>query len=376
MGPGLIWGLDFAPDAIRPVDHCDGGATGGFRWLHLNLADHGTRQWIEGAAMLPEAVRELILSPDTHQRALVDGDTVGCVLHDFERDFDVADTARVGALRMALTPTLMLTTRLHPLRCADIARHRLERTKGVIGGAQALGLLVGAIAENIADISRTLSADIQRAEDAFLEGHHPPQPRDLVGIRRRLAQLRGAQALDLLVGAIAENIADISRTLSADIQRAEDAFLEGHHPPQPRDLVGIRRRLAQLHRLLAGARGVFQRLERDEELPDALLPTVEKLTQRLQALDADILEGQAQLRLLRDELDIQAAQRTNQNLYILSIITALMLPATLVTGLFGMNTGGMPFAGASHGTLTATLVAAGAAGVSYFLLRWMGFMRR
>jgi zinc transporter len=269
--------------------------------------------------MLPEAVRELILSPDTHQRALVDGETVGCVLHDFERDFDVADTARVGALRMALTPTLMLTTRLHPLRCADIARHRLERTKGVIGGAQ---------------------------------------------------------ALDLLVGAIAENIADISRTLSADIQRAEDAFLEGHHPPQPRDLVGIRRRLAQLHRLLAGARGVFQRLERDEELPDALLPTVEKLTQRLQALDADILEGQAQLRLLRDELDIQAAQRTNQNLYILSIITALMLPATLVTGLFGMNTGGMPFAGASHGTLTATLVAAGAAGVSYFLLRWMGFMRR
>jgi zinc transporter len=96
----------------------------------------------------------------------------------------------------------------------------------------------------------------------------------------------------------------------------------------------------------------------------------------LQALDADILEGQAQLRLLRDELDIQAAQRTNQNLYILSIITALMLPATLVTGLFGMNTGGMPFASASHGTLTATLVAAGAAGVSYCLLRWMGFMRR
>jgi len=106
MGPGLIWGLDFAPDAIRAVDHCDGGTTGGFRWLHLNLADHGTRQWIEGAAMLPEAVRELILSPDTHQRALVDGDTVGCVLHDFERDFDVADTARVAQEIAASAPEI------------------------------------------------------------------------------------------------------------------------------------------------------------------------------------------------------------------------------------------------------------------------------
>lgn len=304
---------------MRPVSHCDGAQAGTFRWLHLNLADHGTRQWIESAAILPEAVRDLMLSPDTHQRALVDGDTVGCVLHDFERDFDVADTARVGTLRMALTPGLMLTTRLHPLRSADIARYRLERSKGAIGGPQ---------------------------------------------------------ALDLLIGAIAENIADISRTLSMDVQRAEDAFLEGHHPPEARDLIGIRRRLAQLHRLLSGSRGVLQRLEQDEELPEVLLPTVEKLAQRLQSLDADILGVQAQLRLLRDELDIQAAQRTNQNLYILSIITALMLPATLVTGIFGMNTGGMPFAQAPHGTLVASLVALSAAGLTYFLLRAMGFMRR
>jgi Mg2+ and Co2+ transporter CorA len=285
----------------------------------LNLADHGTRRWIEQADTLPTAVRELLLSPDTHQRALVDSGAVGCVLHDFERDFDVADTARVGALRIALTPTLMLTTRLHPLRSADIARNRLERGAAEIGPAQ---------------------------------------------------------ALELLVGAISENIADISRTLSADVQRAEDSFLDGHHPPTARDLIGIRRRLAQLHRLLAGMSGVFQRLERDEDLPEPLLPAIEKLAQRLQSIDADILGVQGQLRLLREELDIQEAQRTNQNLYILSIITALMLPATLVTGIFGMNTGGLPLADGPWGTFHATILAGAAAAATYFLLRWMGFMRR
>lgn len=319
MGPGLIWGLDFSPDGSQPVELCDSTPTGHFRWLHLNLADHGTRRWIEELDTLPVAVRELLLSSDTHQRALVDGEVVGCVLHDFERDFDVADTARVGALRIALGPSLLLTTRLHPLRSSDIARHRLER------GAAATG---------------------------------------------------PAQALELLVGAIIENVADISRTLSIDVQRAEDAFLDGHHPPMARDLIHIRRRLAQLHRLLSGTRGVFQRLEEDEGLSDTLLPSVEKLVQRLQSLDADTLGVQGQLRLLREELDIQESQRTNQNLYILSIITALMLPATLVTGLFGMNTGGLPFADTPHGTLAATIAAAAAAAATYFLLRWMGFMRR
>ena len=319
MGPGLIWGLDFTAEGIEPVQHCDSKPSGPFRWLHLNLADHGTRRWIETADMLPPAVRDLLLSPDTHQRALVDDGAVGCVLHDFERDFDVADTARVGALRIALTSSLMLTTRLHPLRSADIARLRLEQ------GAAGIG---------------------------------------------------PAQALELLVGAITENVADISRMLSADVQRAEEAFLDGHHPPVARDLIGIRRRAAQLHRLLLGMRSVLQRLEQDDELPEPLLSVVEKLAQRLQSIDADILGVQSELRLLREELDTQEAQRTNQNLYLLSIVTALMLPATLVTGIFGMNTSGLPFADGPWGTFYATLLAVAVAGATYLLLRWMGFMQR
>lgn len=296
---------------------CNVAASGAFRWLHLNLADITTRRWIESAPMLPEPVRELLLAPDTHQRALVDGECVACVLHDFERDFDV-DTERVGALRLALTPGMMITTRSHPLRSADIVRNRLERM-------------------NTCD---------------------------------------APQALDLLVAAITENIANVSRGLSAQLQHEEEAFLDGHYAPTARDLLKLRRKLAQLHRLLAGMRGVFHRLELDEDLPPALHPTAEKLVQRLQALDGDVLGVQSQLRLLREEVDIQAAQRTNQNLYILSIVTALMLPATLVTGIFGMNTGGMPFAQSPHGTLGATMIAMGAAGATYWLLRWMGFMRR
>lgn len=65
----------------------------------------------------------------------------------------------------------------------------------------------------------------------------------------------------------------------------------------------------------------------------------------------------------------------NRSLYILSIISALMLPATFVTGLFGMNTGGLPWAGAAHGTLIASQLALGSAGGVYVALRLLGFIR-
>lgn len=318
LGPGLIWGMAFTPDGSRELADCDDGRDEGFRWLHLNLADHRTRRWIEKSAELPPEVRELLLSPDAHQRSVAQTDCVGCVIHDFERDFERTQTDRIGAIRIALTPWMVITTRLHPIRSADIVRRRIQA------------------------------------------GARPENP--------------GA-ALDLMVGAVCQNIGDVARTLEREVQAAEDAFLDGHHTPTSRELVTIRRRLAQMHRLLDGTRSVFKRLERDGDVPETLQPVMENLSQRLLGLDGDVMSIQGQLRALRDEIDILQEQRTNQNLYLLSIMTAMMLPTTLVTGIFGMNTGDLPFTG-SHGTAAAFIVMLLAAAGTYLLLRWMGFIRR
>jgi zinc transporter len=36
-------------------------------------------------------------------------------------------------------------------------------------------------------------------------------------------------------------------------------------------------------------------------------------------------------------------EATNRNLFFLSIMTATLLPVTLITGIFGMNVGGLPW---------------------------------
>lgn len=88
-----------------------------------------------------------------------------------------------------------------------------------------------------------------------------------------------------------------------------------------------------------------------------------------------MVAAQGQLRLLREELDLQSGQRTNENVYLLSVITALIMPATLVTSVFGMNTGGLPFHGGA-GTFMATVLAAGSSLATWLLLRRMGLVRR
>lgn len=322
--PAIIWGIDFVDGRARPWAEdnwvlAPADAADTFRWLHLSLADAMTLDWIERSPALPSGLKELLLSTERHQRAVVDRDYIGCVLHDVEREFDRIDAERTGALRVALGPRLIVTARHHPLRSADIVRAKIERGAVVRAPAEALALAVASIIDHVTDVARDQSRQIEQFEDQLLD-----QPGQF----------------------------------------------------DHRRLIDIRRRTVQFHRLLSGMQAVFRRLELDEDLPAALLPTVERLTQQLGEIDSDMLSIQGQLRLLRDEADLQASQRTNQNLYVLSTLSALLLPATLVTGIFGMNTGGLPFVTATSGTFEATVIALGSSVAVFAVLRLMGLIHR
>jgi magnesium transporter len=76
---------------------------------------------------------------------------------------------------------------------------------------------------------------------------------------------------------------------------------------------------------------------------------------------ADLLEHMGRIRDLAksamEKLDnlydfyrAKVDERMNRNMYWLTILSAIFLPLTLVTGFFGMNTGGLPFTDDPTGT--------------------------
>ena len=96
----------------------------------------------------------------------------------------------------------------------------------------------------------------------------------------------------------------------------------------------VRRTAVRLHRQLSGLRVLFHRLERQdtEGLPPALRIAAGRIAQRLDALDHEIVAMRERTRLLQEEITALTAEETNRHLYVLSILTTLVLPPTLVTG--------------------------------------------
>ncbi|MEI9889813.1 MAG: CorA family divalent cation transporter [Caulobacteraceae bacterium] len=317
---GLIWGFDFADGSARPlfvIEPPQAGAAG-LRWLHLNLADQRVQRWISGCGALSPALREGLLEPHGRPHALVEGDAALLALPDIERDFDDGEP-RLGLMLAVFLPGLVITTRRHPVRSADVLRERIQA------------------------------------------GATPETP---------------AAALELLLGAMAETVRRIVVDAEDTVQRIEDQLLDSGRTPDARAFVTLRSLMVRTHRLLTGARAVLRDVTEDIGAPEPYEPVIEKASRRLAVLDGDLLTVQSQLRLVREEIDLQATQRTNQNLYILSILSALMLPATLVTGYFGMNTGGLPWQQHPVGTAFATVVAIAASAAVYIALRLAGFMKR
>ena len=97
---------------------------------------------------------------------------------------------------------------------------------------------------------------------------------------------------------------------------------------------------------------------------------LQDLADRLAAHALDLEHMQEGARLLQEEQANRLAEITNRNLYFLAILTAIFLPMTLVTGVFGMNVAGMPGL-TGNGSFWWVVLGLGVTGVgSLLLLRW------
>lgn len=69
-----------------------------------------------------------------------------------------------------------------------------------------------------------------------------------------------------------------------------------------------------------------------------LRETIDRLLRYIEELDA----ARERAMVIRDDISNQLAESTNKTLYVLSIISAVFLPLGFLTGLLGINIGGIP----------------------------------
>ncbi len=143
---------------------------------------------------------------------------------------------------------------------------------------------------------------------------------------------------------VTDTLGDLILELTDNVDDVEEAVLGGS-ASRPGDELGRIRRVAvrlrrhmvpQQHALL----GLLSRLP--QWIGDADAAKLRNAIERLGALGHDLDLVQERARLLQEQASARLMEATNRNLYILSIVTTIFLPITLITGVFGMNLGGLP----------------------------------
>jgi Mg2+ and Co2+ transporter CorA len=114
--------------------------------------------------------------------------------------------------------------------------------------------------------------------------------------------------------------------------------------------------------------------ERPVLFPPEEFARLERQIHRYAALVEDAQEFAEQCQFLLEELRAQVEAETNRNLYILTMFSAIILPATLITGIWGMNVADTPFSSSPNGFwVVGGLIAGAVALVSIVLSRFRFF---
>lgn len=322
---GIVWAYRFDGEgtpSLVPRDQLPSLAPDtGFIWLHLDLVHTRAQAWVEQQKNLPPAARELLLSRESHQRLDHSANHAWGIAHDLTRDIvDRADT--VGALFWVVGERFLLTGRREALQ------------------------------------------SIRKAIDAVNSGERIGSP---------------AELFEHIIEYLIDDVTDAIVRLSDETDVIEDQILLDKLEDAPGRVGAVRRSAVQLRRQLSGLHLLFRRFAETpsgRSAPENVRACALRLLLRIDTLHQDVQSVQDRARLLQDEIAVGSAHQTNRQLYTLSILTALFLPATFITGLFGINVKGLPWVESDFGAEIVTVACLGASMLTLFLLRKRGVIGR
>jgi len=316
---GIIWVYHFDPDGTAKLVANDAVADAiathpGWTWIHLSLADTRCRKWIEHTTHISELGRETLLGADEHMRLEAIGSEIVGVVPDLQQEFSQA-SGQLVRVRFVLSERLLVSARRSPAHAVERNRRAIEAGKRFPSAVSLLDAIIDQFADVVGHMAERLGAELDAIEDNLV--HEEPED-----FRPRIGRVR-AQAV-------------------------------------------------RVHRQLQQLRGMFHRIEQRLVVDKSpVAQPIGALAQKLDAVDHEFGSVHERARLLLDEMAAKMTEITNRRLFTLSILTACLLPPTLVTGFFGMNTKDMPFQNTDGGTWFAMFVAFAAGGVSYWALRRM-----
>lgn len=179
-----------------------------------------------------------------------------------------------------------------------------------------------------------------------------------------------ASFINLLIERLAVRAENVIEQLDVSFEELEDLLLDQHSYDLRSSLSELRRQAIRLRRYFAPQRETLQQLlieppewysKRDKV---HLRENVNKFKRYLEELD--YLVDRAIV--AQEELNGSYSEMLNKRMYTLSLVATLFMPLGFLTGLLGINVGGIPWAENPYGFLFICITISALAGlISFFL---------
>lgn len=283
-------------------------------WLHLDHADAAHRQWLRERSGLDEVQCSALLEEETRPRLVLHGANLMLILRGVNLN-PGAEPDDMISLRLWFEPNRVITLRRRRLLAVQDVRRQLADGAGPATPSELLVAIAGGLVARQANVVDAMEEAVDAIEEQMVT--HPAQElrvrladfrRQAIGLRRHIAPQR-----DVLFRLVQERIAWLD-----DRQRARLREVSEHQIRLVEEVDSVRERAAVTQEEIAG----------------------------------------------------RLSEQMNRNTYVLSVIAGVFLPLGLLTGLLGINVGGMPGTENPHAFLfVCVLLLVLAVAMTWFLRR-------
>lgn len=285
----------------------------GLLWLHLDYKNEKVQKWLSEESGIDPVLCEALIAEDTRPRIVSSQNSLLLILRGVNCN-PGADPEDMVALRMWYDEHRIISMRHRKVMAVDDIHKSIEAGKGPSSPADFLVITANRLVDRMGDVVADIDDAVDELEETVLT----------------------AESYEL----------------------------------RPK-LANVRRQSISLRRYIAPQRDVLARLqnERISWLSDIDRVHIREAAERTARFIDDIDSARDRASITQEELNSRLTEQMNKTMYVLSIVAAIFLPLGLLTGLLGINVGGMPGTESKIAFTLVTLLLVGIAFVEFWVFK-------
>ena len=263
-------------------------------WVHLDATSPDTNHFLKHSMALPPHVVDGLLADESRPRCDVFDNGILIILRGVNLN-PGANPEDMVSLRIWLEENRVITTRFRRIMAVEDIVHQLQEGVGPTSTGHLVARLGARLTERMTPLISQLEDEMGELEERLLESESH-QEKDLNVLRSDLVRIR---------------------RLTIALRR----FLS----PQRMALVTLSNASADTPWMSQAVTGRFR-----------------DVTDRATRITEDLDEARDRCAVSQDEIAVRLSEKTNRTIYVLTLVSAVMLPLGFLTGLLGVNVAGIP----------------------------------